>query len=213
MGNRAIIKPKNKNIGVYLHWNGGIDSVEAFLEYCKLKGHRSFTDSYGVARFCQVVGNYFGGSCSIGIETEVYSLEHYVNEMCLDNGLYVVDGWEIVERVCPSDGREGYDRTEMLIAIDEAQPANERLGPDFFNSELVKTSDIKVGDRVVVFDNLDCIYTTHTVVGIGQNEYRNGTNVLGMPYVNKHLNEGRYDLNINNYITGEEIRRLKNENI
>ena len=53
MGNRAIIKGKGQNLGVYVHWNGGIDSVTAFLEYCKLKGYRSpDTDTYGVARLC-----------------------------------------------------------------------------------------------------------------------------------------------------------------
>ena len=60
MGNRAIVKPEGKDIGVYLHWNGGIDSVTAFLKYCELKEHRGFDDSYGMARFCQVVGNLFG---------------------------------------------------------------------------------------------------------------------------------------------------------
>ena len=42
MENRAIVKPKDQNVGVYLHWNGGIDSVTAFLEYCKLKDYRDF---------------------------------------------------------------------------------------------------------------------------------------------------------------------------
>ena len=55
MGNRAIIKPEGKNIGVYLHWNGGIDSVTAFLKYCELRGFRAFDDAYGMARFCQIV--------------------------------------------------------------------------------------------------------------------------------------------------------------
>ena len=33
MGNSAIIKAKNNdNKGVYLHWNGGRDSVEALLK-------------------------------------------------------------------------------------------------------------------------------------------------------------------------------------
>lgn len=31
MGNRAIITNKEKKVAVYLHWNGGRDSVEAFL--------------------------------------------------------------------------------------------------------------------------------------------------------------------------------------
>jgi hypothetical protein len=35
MGNRAVITTEQKRIGVYLHWNGGLDSVEGFLTYCK----------------------------------------------------------------------------------------------------------------------------------------------------------------------------------
>ena len=69
MGNRAIIKGKGTNIGVYVHWNGGYDSVRGFTEYCKLKGYRSpEEDSYGIARLCQVIGNFFGGTTSVGIQ-------------------------------------------------------------------------------------------------------------------------------------------------
>lgn len=54
MGNRAIVKPIDMNIGVYLHWNGGPKSVEAFLTYCELKKYRSFggsnADGYGICR-------------------------------------------------------------------------------------------------------------------------------------------------------------------
>ena len=39
MGNRAVITTENKKIGIYLHWNGGRDSVEAFLKYCELKNY------------------------------------------------------------------------------------------------------------------------------------------------------------------------------
>ena len=42
MGNRAIIKGENMTSAVYLHWNGGRDSVEAFLEYCKIRGFDKF---------------------------------------------------------------------------------------------------------------------------------------------------------------------------
>lgn len=44
MGNRAVITAskssdvaKSNDIGIYLHWYGGRDSVEAFLKYCELK--------------------------------------------------------------------------------------------------------------------------------------------------------------------------------
>ena len=84
MGNRAIIKPEGKNIWVYLYWNGGIDSVTAFLKYCELKRFGSFDDAYGMARFCQVVGNFFGGTLLIGIEE--YVTEN--DDMYLDNGIF-----------------------------------------------------------------------------------------------------------------------------
>ena len=47
MGNRAVITTEigwacpTNHLGVYLHWNGGRDSVQAFLTYCKLKGYRT----------------------------------------------------------------------------------------------------------------------------------------------------------------------------
>ena len=77
MGNRAVITTKenfdNNGIGVYLHWNGGRDSVNAFLTYCKMKGFRApEKDNYGWARLVQVIANFFGGSLSIGIDDVCY---------------------------------------------------------------------------------------------------------------------------------------------
>ena len=131
MGNRAVItasKAKNvaesNDIGVYLHWNGGRDSVEAFLKYCELKGYRSpDTDCYGWARLCQVIGNFFGGELSIGID----------RCCCLDcdnrdNGVYIIKGWEIVGREYFEGEEQRYhDLLEMLEAIDDKQPEGERL--------------------------------------------------------------------------------------
>lgn len=123
MGNRAVITTEagfeNNGIGVYLHWNGGRDSVQAFLKYCKLKNYRDpDADNYGWARLCQVIGNFLGGTTSIGID-KVTNLD------CdnWDNGVYIIKGWEIVGRKYFS-GREQneYDLEEMLIAIDELQP-------------------------------------------------------------------------------------------
>ena len=134
MGNRAVITTNNTynvdkstDIGIYLHWNGGRDSVEAFLKYCKFRGFRSPSDdSYGWARLCQVIGNFFGGDLSVGIDCcRNLDCNNY------DNGVYVIRGWEIVGRRF-FDGREqqNYDLYEMLCSIDEAQPENDRLGND-----------------------------------------------------------------------------------
>jgi hypothetical protein len=69
MGNRAVITTeeylKDENtLGIYVHWNGGRDSVEAFLTYCKLKQYRTPEDDcYGWARLCQTICNFFRTDC------------------------------------------------------------------------------------------------------------------------------------------------------
>lgn len=66
MGNRAhIIFPKAR-VAIYLHWNGGLESVVTFLDYASEIGMGD--DSYGAARLCQIIGNYFGGTLSLGVE-------------------------------------------------------------------------------------------------------------------------------------------------
>ena len=131
MGNRAVITTRenfnNDGVGVYLHWNGGRDSVEAFLTYCKMKGYRTPTsDNYGWARLCQVIGNFFGGELSIGIDKCSHlDCDNY------DNGTYIIDGWDIVDRkYLISSEQNEYDLYNMLCEIDEAQPINEQLGAE-----------------------------------------------------------------------------------
>lgn len=138
MGNRCIIQPDGGSIGIYLHWNGGIDSVTAFLTYCRMRGFRAFggdhMDSYGFARLTQVIANFFGGDLSIGIEEcGAFTSDEQAAAWVLDNGVYVVggeSGWDIIARYDPSKGREGHNIEEMLIEIDTAQPVADRLGED-----------------------------------------------------------------------------------
>lgn len=194
MGNRAIIKPEGKDIGVYLHWNGGIDSVTAFLKYCELRNFRSFDDSYGIARFCQVVGNFFGGGLSIGIQSGIGETQY--DAKYIDNGIYVVKGWKIVGHIGEQEPKEGYDLDDMLKEIDIRQPEKEQLG-DFLDGVESDISDIKIGDIVFVQNALGN-YEKWRVVGIGEDKYVNGQNVLGLPYVHKYGNDPSD--NINNYI-------------
>lgn len=92
MGNRAVVMfednvhTNDKYVGVYLHWNGGPDSVYAYLDYMKTKGIGSGDNPYTRARFVQIVSNFFGGTTSIGVDA------YYLKEACNvgDNGLYVV---------------------------------------------------------------------------------------------------------------------------
>lgn len=84
MGNRAVIKMEGVDAGIYLHWNGGRDTVEPMLAVAKEYGLRG--DDYGIARLTQMFGNFIGGTLSMGVN----SLE------CLDqdngdNGVYIID--------------------------------------------------------------------------------------------------------------------------
>lgn len=103
MGNRAVLKfiDDKEQPNIYLHWNGGRASVQAFLNVAKEQRLRA--DSYGVARMCQIVGNFFGGNMSLGCIKEATNNG--------DNGIYLIKNFEIV-------GREKFDGEEE---IDEQQ--------------------------------------------------------------------------------------------
>lgn len=206
MGNRAVITSKenfeNNGIGIYLHWNGGRDSVEAFLKYCEIKGYRRpDKDNYGWARLCQVIGNFFGGANSVGIDV-VGKLD------CdnWDNGVYIIEGWEIVDRK-HFEGREqsSYKLEDMLVDIDKAMPKEEQLG-EYLTAKEIPVSEVKIGDTVLLMD-YDGKVLRNKVMGFGIDEYHNGVNVNGMPFVNLYRDsDGAYDWNINNYIRTKTVR-------
>ena len=99
MGNRAVLKfiDEQDQPSIYLHWNGGRASVQAFLNVAKEMSFRA--DSYGVARMCQVVGNFFEGNLSLGCNKEA------INNG--DNGIYLIKDFEIV-------GRENFYEKEEI---------------------------------------------------------------------------------------------------
>lgn len=141
MGNRAVITTSDaineasnsSNIGVYLHWNGGRDSVEAFLTYCMLQGFREpEEDCYGWARLCQVIGNFFGGTLSLGIEKCCdLDCENW------DNGVYIIKDWEIVGReYFEGEEQQHHDLLEMLLEIDKRQPEHMQLGEEVIKHRL-----------------------------------------------------------------------------
>jgi len=123
MGNRCLIAFKEKESKkkkeevpcIYLHWNGGRDSVEAFLDASKRLGVRTNDQFYGMARMTQIISNYLGGTLSIGISN--------VGDWdlgFLDNGVYWVDGLEIYDRTDTYDGFQeqlSYDHEEMVKEI------------------------------------------------------------------------------------------------
>ncbi|MCP4902334.1 MAG: hypothetical protein GY906_35655 [bacterium] len=105
MGNRAhVIFASSNSISpaVYLHWNGGADSVYAFLAELDRRYGPAHDVDYSAARFAAVVSDFFDveywSGLSLGITngpTEITpeALEPFDHG---DNGVYVIE---------PTDGR------------------------------------------------------------------------------------------------------------
>lgn len=98
MGNRAVIafNDSPNSVGVYVHWNGGRDSVEGFLDACRKLGFRdpSIDQSYAMAGLITVIKAYLTGETGCGVNTlNNLDCDNY------DNGLYIVGkGWKITGR-------------------------------------------------------------------------------------------------------------------
>lgn len=100
MGNRAVITAsplQTQGVGIYLHWNGGPESVLAFLDVARERGYRdpSRDDQYAMARLCGLICEFFGpGDSSVGIgPLDQLDCNNY------DNGVYVIgEGWEVIDR-------------------------------------------------------------------------------------------------------------------
>ncbi len=115
MGNRAVIQIENDPLEIYLHWNGGRDSIDPMLVYAREQGIGS--GDYGVARLCQIIGNTLGGTLSLGVAPKgSYSGDE-------DNGTYVLDSQlRIVERKGVDhlfQEQNHHDYEEMLAYVRE----------------------------------------------------------------------------------------------
>lgn len=118
MGNRAVITTPEKKFGIYVHWNGGVESILAFAEVARSRGYRDPAGdaSYGMARLCGVLCEFFGpGGTGVGIGA--------IDELGTDNqdnGTYVLGtDWRIIERY--GSGSEPTSKLEQLGAEGRAK--------------------------------------------------------------------------------------------
>lgn len=130
MGNRAVITTKENfeqnGVGLYLHWNGGRDSVEAFLKYCELKQYPSPEKCLqSWVNLWLIIQNYFGDSQNMAFnQVENLDCDNW------DNGTYIIEDWKIVDRKYFEGAEQNeYDLVEMLMEIDMCQPKGENLTP------------------------------------------------------------------------------------
>lgn len=194
MGNRAVITTAERKIGLYLHWNGGRDTVEPLLRYCEFKGYRPpSSDDYGWARLCQIAGNFFGVTLSVGIMP--YSDDKHMNPG--DNGIYVIEGWRIADRVLPYERfveQSSHDFDGMLRAFDEAMPERKRLG-DLLDAEEIPASELEIGDEVWMSD-FDGRWEHYPVVARSEK---------GTPLVARYDHDGDWGWNPNNRIESDTV--------
>ena len=204
MGNRAVITTKERKVGVYLHWNGG-------------QGYRPpSADEYGFARICQVMGNFFGGSLSLGVGA--YTTDRQMDPG--DNGIYIIEGWHIADHLRteydsdwnpvgmrsfgPSEEEDWHKFDDMLRTFDASMPEELRLG-EFLDSVEVSASELQVGDDVWMFDSIYGRWVSSPVAGFGDGIV-NGLDRTGKAYVELYGSNGDYSQNPNNYPQGETCR-------
>lgn len=184
MGNCAVVTTPERRAGLYLHWNGGRDTVEPLLRYCELQGYRPPSqDEYGWARMCQVMGNFFGGgSTSLGVGP--YTTDRQMDPG--DNGIYVIDGWRITEHLRteydedwnavgmrafePAEEEAWREFDDMLRSLDVSMPEELRLG-GVLDSMEVPVSDVRLGDEMWLYDGVYGKWEVFPVVGFGQPEF------------------------------------------
>lgn len=195
MGNRAVITTQKEwcrdGVGIYVHWNGGRDSVNAFCNYCRCKRYRSpdGDSAYGLARLTQVISNFFGGSTSIGLVK--------ARDTCGDdNGTYFIGkDWQIVRHIDPTTGmdwtwgeQDNYDLAEFVQDINKAQPEpiQDDLLLAFLNDNMTyeeKIARCNIGTKIAVFDDLGETWQEFEVLGFGDKTV-NGYDRTKVPFYN-----------------------------
>lgn len=144
MGNRAVfVLESMPTVGIYVHWNGGPESVLAFIEATKQRKARSpgSDPTYCFARLVQTTADYFNRG-TIMTNAELTSVGvGPLDQLDTDNGdngvYWIADDWSISKRQhCGGNGgprtpeklkkedREKFNGiVEHLLKIDAAREA------------------------------------------------------------------------------------------
>ena len=116
MGNRAVITNSERKFGVYLHWNGGVESVLAFCHAAKQLGYRDLVNdsTYGFARLTGLICTFNDIKFATGVG--IGPLDDLDTDNG-DNGTFVIDGnWDVVDRY-----GSGSDLNWNLVHLTDAE--------------------------------------------------------------------------------------------
>ena len=111
MGNRAKIYDKNNNDNyIHFQWNGGRDSIEGILEFCKIQGWKSWNAFVFASDIFARVSR----------DGESYTSAIWVEDSCPeynDNGGYVIDtnSMRIVDRIAPPEEEQSVYTIKSII--------------------------------------------------------------------------------------------------
>ena len=96
MGNRAVINMVDSDVAIYLHWNGGRDTVEPVLEVAKEYGLTG--DNAGMNDLYKMFHNMLSSDMT---ETAyVGTIPEYNGTASGDNGVYIIDkNFNIIDRL------------------------------------------------------------------------------------------------------------------
>lgn len=141
MGNRAVIAfgDNHDAPAIYLHWNGGPESVLAFLQAADLLGVRDpeMDPGYSVARLAQIIGNFLGGTLSLSVNTR----RSMFGAASGDNGVYTVGaGFKITHRDHP-----GARTVEELATPEQQQKYRQVLADTMAANALPYSADRRRG--------------------------------------------------------------------
>lgn len=214
MSYSALLIAKDATIGLRLEWNGDRNSVKAFLKYAEYAQLPPINaDNKWIPPFITMVQNFFRDN-NEAIRLETVDPQHFGDKTDYDSGIYVLDGYEIVDRInSPADKSPEHRMHDRLLSIDGTQPLINQLG-DFLHGMDIPVEDIKIGDQVFLprlfaSGQYPGRYRLHTVLGFADNDPFNpitsNDRFRGKPYVNMFSNQDNA-VNPQSYITADTVR-------
>lgn len=149
MGNRAFIGFENNPINIYVHWNGGIESVKAFCDAAKERGFADPTcdANYAIARLVGLIHEFFGvtDSSSLGVCTFSSAEEEKDAITYADNGKYIIGkNWQIIHHY-----QYSYDDQKH---VDLATTLENSSDEDKQRYEAIKSFLLEHGKRIKQLD-------------------------------------------------------------
>lgn len=216
MSHSALLIAKDATIGLRLNGNGDRNSVKAFLRYAEYAQLPSINaDDKWISPFITMLQNFFRDN-NDAIRLETVDPQHLGDKTDYDNGIYVLEDYEIVDRInSPADTSPEHRIHDRLLSIDSTQPLVNQLGDFLFGMDTPITS-IKIGDQVFLprlFPSYEYPgrYRIHTVLGFADNDPFNpltsNKRFKGRPYVDMFNNQDNA-VNPQSYITTDTVRVL-----